>query len=177
MATPAQIAANRSNGKKSKGPITAGGKQKVRDNALKHGLAAARVQQSTPELEQLARIFAQGSTDPLIIEQALVAAEAELELANIKLMRIVWIERAYIFGFTERPGQRADDFTRMLMAENSFELFNPCVTMPPPGAERLAEAVRRALPEIAALGRYETRAMARRDRALRAICCHLNRQR
>jgi hypothetical protein len=167
MATPAQIAANRSNGKK----------QRARDNALKHGLAAARPRQSTPELEELARIFAQGSADPPIIELALVAAEAELELTNIKLMRNAWIERAYIFGFTERPGQHPDDITRMFAAPNWRELFHPSITMPPAGAERLAEAIRRALPEIAALGRYEARAMARRSRALRAICCHLNRQR
>ncbi|WP_377827850.1 hypothetical protein ACFKHW_26625 [Bradyrhizobium lupini] len=36
-------------------------------------------------------------------------------------------------------------------------------------AERTAEAVRRALPQLARLDRYEARAVARRDRAIRAI--------
>lgn len=35
--------------------------------------------------------------------------------------------------------------------------------------EHIAEAIRRALPELARLARYEIRAAARRDRAIRAL--------
>jgi hypothetical protein len=41
--------------------------------------------------------------------------------------------------------------------------------MPPPGPERLAEAIRRALSELVKLDRYEVRAVARRNRAFRAL--------
>jgi len=43
--------------------------------------------------------------------------------------------------------------------------------MPPPGPERLAEAIRRALPETAKLERYEVRAITCRDRAICEIDC------
>lgn len=42
-------------------------------------------------------------------------------------------------------------------------------TMPPAGPERLTEAIRRALPELARLARYEGRALAARNRAFRAL--------
>lgn len=45
----------------------------------------------------------------------------------------------------------------------------PSKTMPPPGPERYTEAIRRAPPELARLDRYEARALARRNRALRAL--------
>ncbi len=41
--------------------------------------------------------------------------------------------------------------------------------MPEQEPERSAEAVRRALPELMKLARYERRAAGQRDRALRAI--------
>ena len=47
--------------------------------------------------------------------------------------------------------------------------IDPLATMPTEEHERTAEAVRRALPELAKLDRYETRAVARRDRAIRQI--------
>jgi hypothetical protein len=41
MATPAQVAANRANARKSTGPVSAEGKSASRFNALKHGIDAA----------------------------------------------------------------------------------------------------------------------------------------
>ncbi|MBR1156886.1 hypothetical protein [Bradyrhizobium sp. JYMT SZCCT0428] len=171
MATPAQIAANRRNGRKSKGPITTLGKQRSRDNARKHGLAATRPLETTPEMEVLSQMFAQGSSDPLIIEHAREAADAELELATLKMTRVAWIERVYVFGYIERPSRNPDDVRKMFFSPNWQELLDPSSTMPPPGPGRLAEAIRRALPETAKLARYGARAIARRDRAIRAIVC------
>jgi hypothetical protein len=45
----------------------------------------------------------------------------------------------------------------------------PLATMPTEEPERTAEAIRRALPELAKLDRYESRAVARRDHAIRQI--------
>jgi hypothetical protein len=47
--------------------------------------------------------------------------------------------------------------------------IDPSATMPTEEPGRTAEAVRRALPELAKLDRYESRAVARRDRAIRQI--------
>ena len=46
------------------------------------------------------------------------------------------------------------------------EPVDPVSTMPNKEPERTAEAIRRALPELRKLDRYESRAVARRDRAI-----------
>jgi len=46
---------------------------------------------------------------------------------------------------------------------------DPLATMPTQEPERSAEAIRRELPELTKLNRYETRAVARRDKAIRAL--------
>jgi hypothetical protein len=46
------------------------------------------------------------------------------------------------------------------------EPVDPLATMPNKEPERTAEAIRRALPELRKLDRYESRAVARRDRAI-----------
>jgi hypothetical protein len=48
-------------------------------------------------------------------------------------------------------------------------VVDPSTDMPTSEPGRMAEAVRRALPELGKLDRYETRAAARRDRAIREI--------
>jgi hypothetical protein len=46
---------------------------------------------------------------------------------------------------------------------------DPLPEMPSEEPQRTAEAVRRILPELMRLNRYESRAVTRRDRAIRAI--------
>ena len=46
------------------------------------------------------------------------------------------------------------------------EPVDPLATMPTQEPGRTAEAIRRALPELLKLDRYESRAAARRDRAI-----------
>jgi hypothetical protein len=48
-------------------------------------------------------------------------------------------------------------------------LQNPLATMPIQEPERSVEGIRRALPELIKLYRYESRAAARRDRAVREL--------
>ena len=172
MASARQIAANRLNAKKGTGPKSRAGKQRTRNNAYQHGLAAARGRETSPEIEELARKFAGDAVDPITIELAREAAQAQFDLANINLLKIAWVHRAYLFGCTERP----DDLKRILASPNWRELLQPSST-PPPGPERLSEAVRRALPELTRLWRYEARAIARRDRAIREIIRSKNEER
>jgi hypothetical protein len=49
------------------------------------------------------------------------------------------------------------------------EPVDPLATMPVEEPERTVEAIRRALPALLKLDRYESRAAARRDRAIRQI--------
>jgi hypothetical protein len=49
------------------------------------------------------------------------------------------------------------------------ELIDPAESMPTLPSERTAEAVRRALPELVKLNRYQVRAASRRNRAIKEI--------
>lgn len=57
MATEAQIRANQQNAMRSTGPITPGGKEQSRRNALKHGLTGAGI--VLPEVKRRATAFAE----------------------------------------------------------------------------------------------------------------------
>jgi hypothetical protein len=112
-------------------------------------------------------MLAQGSTDSLIIEHAREAAHAQSELATLRKLRIAWIHGTYWCGDVERKGKRLAYLAAMLSSQKKV-FYDPVDTMPP-GPDRLAEAIRRAMPELTWLARYEDRAMARRDRAIREI--------
>lgn len=60
MTSERQIAANRLNGRKSRGPRTTAGKSTASRNALRHGLAAIGRRQpiETADLERLAKALA-----------------------------------------------------------------------------------------------------------------------
>ena len=57
MATPAQIAANRANAQLSTGPRTDAGKEKTRQNALRHGLCAGIPQMSDEAEEEVQELL------------------------------------------------------------------------------------------------------------------------
>jgi hypothetical protein len=77
MTSQAKIAANRVNGRKSRGPRSAAGKTCASRNALRHGLTAITRHNPTyfPDIERMAKAFCDGDTDPLLLEQALIIAE------------------------------------------------------------------------------------------------------
>jgi hypothetical protein len=184
VASERQIAANRRNAVKSTGPRSGSGKKRASRNAHSHGLtsslsSAARAKQ----VEELARKIAGRSTDPITLEQARIAAEAELELGRVRRVRLALIERTSALGSLETPTHfaSADQEVRWLIAMDIWMMKNegkrprwpklkdPAATMPSLEPQRTSEAVRRILPDLIKLDRYESRAVARRDRAIRDI--------
>lgn len=95
MSSQAKIAANRANGRKSRGPRTMAGKSKASRNALRHGLAAIsrKNPEFFPEIEAVAREICNGATDLLGFEQALIIAENGFVLRCVQAERIATIER------------------------------------------------------------------------------------
>ena len=95
MSSQAKIAANRANGRKSRGPRTRAGKSKTRRNALRHGLAA--ISRNRPEIyaeiEPIATAICGGATDPLLFEQGLIIAENAFVLRCVQAERIAAVER------------------------------------------------------------------------------------
>jgi hypothetical protein len=110
----------------------------------------------------------------MVLERARAVAQAELELARVRRAKVALIERASAFGELDPPRLTVTQMIRLL---NAFERGRPIpkpidasATMPPQEPERAGEAVRRVLPELRRLNRYERRAAARRDRAVLYVC-------
>jgi hypothetical protein len=186
MASERQIAANRRNADKSTGPRSEPGKKRASQNAYRHGLT---VRPSSVEFERqvevLARQIAGDAEDKMTLEDARVAAEAELELARVRQVKTALIERIVAFGGFECPKHFRSDEAEVRWVIARLEHYeglrarpigprrpkavDPLATMPAEEPQRSAEAARRILRDLVHLHRYECRAVTRRDRAIRAM--------
>jgi len=178
MASEKQTAANRRNAAKSTGPRSGPGKKRASRNAHSHGL---NLSPAGPvfmaQVEGLARQIAGGSKDEIILEHARSAAHAELELERVRRVKVAFIERASALGTLDPPPALGSvrDLIRMAKLLERGEMprmperVDPLATMPSQEPERSAEAVRRVLPDLLKLDRYESRAITRRDRAVREL--------
>jgi hypothetical protein len=173
MATERQIEANRRNAVKSTGPRSSEGKRRARRNSYRHGLSvgAAGRPGCAEQVEKLARKIAGAGADAMILEQARSVAQAQLDLTQIRRMRASLIQRMAEFGVLDTPDPPATfrDIKRILKSIDRGQPWDlsipPAPCMPSAEPDRTAEAMRRALPELLKLDRYERSATARRDRA------------
>ena len=94
MRTEKQITAARLNGQKSRGPVTAMGKDRIRSNALKHGLTARLTLWRNEDPEQFQRLLV------ALLEQFAPANDVEflcveeMAMAKWRLRRVVGLETA-----------------------------------------------------------------------------------
>lgn len=135
MMSRAKIEANRRNALRSTGPRTEEGKARSRRNALKHGLSVpvSRDQAVAADLATMAEVFA-----PLLNgshEIARLAAESQLQMMRVQRRRI---------ESTTRSIERVKTLDNLL-SEQTAESWGTAA----------------ALPETAALDRYEQRALSR----------------
>jgi hypothetical protein len=177
MTNERQAAANRHNARKSTGPRSAAGKRRASHNSYRHGLTAAMVSNAERgrRLERLARKIAGRTADPTALQIARSAAAAEFDLAQIRRVKLALIKRILALGELERPRsfksvRQINEFFNAL-DRGELKIPTPVEVAPMPSAEpeRSAEAVRRALPELIKLDRYERRAAAQRERPARII--------
>ena len=179
MASERQIAANRRNARKSTGPRSGTGKKRSSRNAYRHGLTLSITSSaaSAKQLEKLVRKIAGNTENPILLERAHALAQAELDLARVRRAKVALIERASAFGELDPPQLTSQEFrfvTAQIRAFNAGvqstitfpEPIDSSATMPSQEPDRSAEAIRRLLPELRKLERYERRAAARRDRAI-----------
>ena len=180
MATERQIAANRRNARKSTGPRSSAAKKRASRNAFRHGLTSSLASSAAiaKRLDEFARKIAGDSKNEIILEHARTAAEAELDLARVRQVKVALIQRVSALGALDAPqvfGFLAEEirYLKSILSGRAPpilpEPIDPLATMPTQEPERTAEAVRRALPELVKLNRYEFRAVSRRDRAIREI--------
>jgi hypothetical protein len=172
MASERQIAANRLNARKSTGPRSGAGKKRASGNAYRHGLTLNIISTAAlaEQLDKLVREIAGDSEDAILLERARAVAQAELELARVRRVKVALIERASAFGELNPPRVTV---TQMIQLLNAVDRGRPMpkpieasATMPSQEPERLAEAVRRVMPQLRKLDRYESRAAAQRERAV-----------
>jgi hypothetical protein len=177
VATARQIAANKRNARRSTGPRSPAGKKRAGQNAYRHGLTLRSNATFATQIEKLARKIAGKAKDAIVLEHARDIAQATIDIARVRRVRVALIERAAALGTLETP-QLFNSVREILQFLNSIgrgetptlpERTDLSTTMPSQEPERTAEAMRRALPELIKLDRYESRAAARRDRAVREI--------
>ena len=173
MASERQIAANRRNARKSTGPRSGAGKKRASRNAYRHGLTLSitSTAEYAKQLETLVRKIAGDTKDAIKLERARAIAQADLELTQVRRAKVALIERASAFGELDPPRPTVSQMIRLLNAFQRGKLIDPkpidaSATMPPQEPDRSAEAIRRVLPELCKLERYERRAAARRNRAV-----------
>jgi len=180
MATERQIAANRRNARKSTGPRSSAAKKRLSRNAYRHGLTSNLASSAAiaKRLDEFARKIAGDSKNEIVLEHARCAAQAELDLARVRRVTVALIQRVFALGALDAPrvfGSSAEEirYLKSILSGRAPpilpEPIDPLATMPTQEPERTAEAVRRTLPELAKLNRYESRAVSRRDRAIREI--------
>jgi hypothetical protein len=174
MASERQIAANRRNARKSTGPRSGAGRKRASRNAYRHGLtlSISSTAAFAKQLDKLVHKMVGDTEDEIVLERARAVAQAELELVRVRQAKVAVIERASAFGELDPPQLTPGEFNRLLNAAlrgGDFEFIDASATMPSQEPERSAEAVRRALPELRKLDRYERRAAAQRDRAVRHL--------
>jgi hypothetical protein len=184
MASQKQIAANKRNAQKSKGPTSEAGKKRSSKNAYRHGLSVPMTDRSTAKIEDLARQFAGSASNAKTYEAAEQAAAADLELERIRLARAMMFECAWrqrkADSRSRRPkleegrAQTAGNQNRPVPEPNSgkSKLLDPLPALPEGPEEeerRFMDAVNDALLDLIKTSRYEKRAVAKRERAIHKI--------
>jgi hypothetical protein len=153
MASEKQIAANKRNASKSRGPASVSGKRRSSQNALSHGLSRPDPTRSEARFRELVRGYAGGVPGDDIRVLAERAADAHLNLERVRNVQLALLNGA---------GPRARNHRNDLSSRNVEQ---------PGGAgwERLTERAAPDLERLFTTTRYEKREIARRARAVHDI--------
>jgi len=181
VASERQIAANRRNAQKSSGPRSASGKKRAGQNALRHGLCTPMAGPAFARaVEHLACRLVRDGAEASALRSAREAAEGLLDLERVRRFEVALIGRVSAFGRLDVPRIFAsirDEVAwvalhflgaRLRKSEPRFAV-DDLPEMPTEEPQRTSEGPRRALPFLLRLQRFEARAVAKRDRGIRAL--------
>jgi hypothetical protein len=116
MTSEKKIAANRANARKSTGPRTARGKSQAWGNALRHGLAsvALRTPEMSARVERMAKLICGESTNEEQYNQAVIIAESDIVVVNVRTAKSAAFERLRI-ALDEQSAERVTVDTLMIL--------------------------------------------------------------
>jgi hypothetical protein len=160
MTSTRKIEANRKNARASTGPKTAQGRARLARNALRHGLSLPVCSDPVlcEEVESLARKIAGTEANVEIRELARRIAEAQIDLHRVRCAR-----RGLLSHILSEPYYASRGGTPDTAALADF------VTSTPEGPQKFALNLSQQAKQLAAMDRYEERALSRRKSAIRAF--------
>jgi hypothetical protein len=179
LTTHRQRRANRANSKSSTGPKTAKGKARSAQNAFRHGLNLQVLSDSSLalEVEAIACQISASDADGETLEWARRIAEAQVDLNRVRNSRRQLITRLFVdpaFQPTKVHQQQLrvakmvldskPSRTLPLVVDEVGDMLSP---KPLEDEEKLASILE--ISELAALDRYERRALSRRKAAIRNL--------
>jgi hypothetical protein len=175
VTTQNQRRANRVNAKSSTGPKTSAGRTRAGKNALQHGLNIPVPSNPAlvPQIEAIALKIAGPGAEAEALEIARRIAEAQIDVNRVRDIRrrliTVWmIDFARHAPLRQRPARtrtvnRAEQIRGAPFDTETLEMSR----LTP--VEELAAVVAQRASELAALDRYERRALSRRKFAVRTF--------
>ena len=178
--------ANRENAGASTGPRTAAGKARAAANARRHGLAISiwSDRQLSDTAETLARDIAAGDSDNAGLAVSRRIAEAQVDLMRVRQARRDLLEREQDPSDVEPPREAMKEVNALIRFDELTEQGRP---IPPklrrvleqamqrtkePGTQepaKFASSSPRLAAQLAAIDRYERRALSRRNSAIRTF--------
>ena len=177
MTSERKIRANRANARASTGPKTAEGRARSIRNAHRHGLSLPVLADpaSSQEVEELAREIA-GTSTAEIHELACRIAEAQIDLRRVRHARHAFFASAIGDPDYQSPSKlrTKSRIARLLarirgpVAVSLRPLLSNLQTKPE-GPEKFAMILSDMARRLAAMDRYERRALLRRKFAIRAF--------
>jgi hypothetical protein len=172
-----KIKANRVNARASTGPKTVQGRARTARNALRHALSVSVFSDSilSEEVNALAREIAGPDADAEIQELARRVAEAEIDLRRVRYARHQLLNSALSdpdYESEARVRKKNALFRRCARDDGPFTPMPYDVVKfldsKPEGPFKLALILSDKVRQLAAIDRYERRALSRRKFAIRA---------